>query len=222
MQAQKKDKRLYHDDASEHFHVREAVAVFPTEQAFLKAVDDLQEHGFDRSDLSVLADTRHTRDGFSHTFAGADTLADDGNAPRASFITPESLAEGRAAAVALPFYIGSIGGLFIALASGGTLAFTLPLAIAGGLAGGGLGAIGARALGRHHREAIEAQILNGGILLWVRTTSAEKERRAIALLKAASGRNVHMHEMAIRWGIDDVPLAHVNPDPFLEKGPQYR
>ena len=45
--------------------------------------------------------------------------------------------EAEAAAVGLPVYVGVVGGLFAAVASGGTLAFALPVAIAGGLAGGG-------------------------------------------------------------------------------------
>lgn len=204
-----------------NFAVREAVAVFASELAFMDAIDALERSGFDRSDISVLANVPAKVDGMRSVFRDAHALEDNGNVPRAAFVAPASRAEAEAAAVGLPVYVGVVGGLFAAVASGGTLAFALPAAIAGGLAGGGIGAIGAFAIARRHRGTVEHQLQNGGILLWVRTRDDEREKTAVEILQRSGGADIHIHEVAIRWTDDDVPLAHVQPDPFLEKGPDY-
>ncbi|GAB4354106.1 MAG: hypothetical protein Kow0026_12580 [Oricola sp.] len=151
--------------AGETIELREAVAVFPSEDSFINAVDDLLEHGFDRSDLSVLAHDRTVRGGMSRLFEGSAALADDGTVPRGAFAAPGDIAEAKAASVALPVYAGTIGGFLVAIATGGTLAFVIPMALVGGLAGGGLGMLGATAIASRHRNSIERQLAAGGIIL---------------------------------------------------------
>ena len=209
------------DDGNEDFELREVVGVFPDETAFLAAVDDLLERGFDRADLSVLGHGRNAKVGFDRLARGAASLADDGNIPRAALVTPEAISQAKAAAIGLPLYAGTLGGLLAVVATGGTLAFAIPVAVAGGLAGSGLGAIGARVVGRAHRRDIEDQVAAGGILLWARTDTPEREERAQRLMKRAGGKSVHVHQATIRWGVDNVPFAHVEPDPLLERGPDY-
>lgn len=208
-------------ETGEDIPLREAVAVFPSETSFLAAVDDLLEHGFDRADLSVLAHDRHADGKVARILDGTVALAEDGTVPRGALAAPASIAEAKAASVALPVYAGTIGGFLIAVAAGGALAFTIPVAVAGGLVGSGLGLLGATAISNHHRESIEKQLANGGILLWVRTETAEHERKARAILEGAGGEHVHLHTVTLRWGEDDVPFAHTNPDPLLERGPDY-
>ena len=208
-------------EADGAIRIREAVAVFPTEGHFLNAVDDLLEHGFDRADLSVLASGRHTGRGLASLLGGTVALADGAAMPRGALTAPASIAEAKAASVALPVYACTIGGFLIAAASGGTLAFAIPVAVAGGLAGGGLGLLGAAAISGRHRETIDRQVSTGGILLWVRTENADRERQAMRILDAAGGKHVHLHTTSISWGEDNIPLAHINPDPLLERGPQY-
>lgn len=205
----------------EDVRLREAVAVFPSEAPFLAAVDGLLEHGFDRADLSVLAHGRHVDGQVARMLDGTVALAEDGSVPRGALAAPASIAEAKAASVALPVYAGTIGGFLIAVASGGALAFTIPVAIAGGLVGSGLGLLGATAISNHYRESIERQLANGGILLWVRTETAERERKACEILEDAGGEHVHLHTVTLRWGEEDVPFAHTNPDPLLERGPDY-
>ncbi|WP_193175074.1 hypothetical protein [Oricola nitratireducens] len=208
-------------NSADGYVLREAVAVFDSEEAFLGAVDDLQEHGFDRSELSVLADGRYIGSGVSRLFAGARALTDIDSLPRAAVVSPDALAEAEAAAVGLPVYIGTLGGFLAAAATGGALAATIPLALAGGLAGGGLGALGARIISDRHRSAIERQLDVGGIVLWVRTRTPDFEERALSILKSAGGTDAHVHEAVVRWGVDDIPLSHVNPDPLLERSAEY-
>lgn len=215
------DKERLNEEAGEDVLLREAVAVFPTETSFLAAVDDLLEHGFDRADLSVLAHGRHADGNVSRIMDSTLALAEDGTVPRSALAVPESIAEAKAASVALPVYAGTIGGFLIAAASGGALAFTIPVAVAGGLVGSGLGLLGATAISSHYRDSIRRQLANGGILLWVRTDTAERERKALRILDGAGGEHVHLHTVSIRWDENNIPFAHTNPDPLLERGPDY-
>ena len=201
------------DKSEKAYRVREAVALFSTETAFLNALDSLQENGFDRADLSVLGGA------ISRPFESASMLADDKRAKRGANANPESVVEAEAAAIGIPVYVGALGAFFAVAATGGALALAIPMTLAGGLAGGGLGAIGAHAIEKRHRRAIEQQIDNGGLLLWVRTNTPERVVSALRLLKAAGGQEAHVHEAILRWGVEESPLSHFRPDPFLEKEP---
>jgi hypothetical protein len=203
-------------DDEQLYRVREAVAVFPTEQALIDAIETLEQAGFDRTEISVLAPESAAADSsLAKLYKDVRRLEDDGNVPRSAYHSPHSRAEGEAAAVALPVYIGGFGGLFAAVATGGLLAFTIPLVIAGGLTGGGLGAVCAYAIARRHRNSVERQMAEGGFLLWVRTRNGDQGARAKRALADAGGTDVHLHEVTIKWGTDEVPFADTQPDPLL-------
>ena len=204
----------------ESFTVREAVAIFASERDLADAIDALERDGFDRADISVLGPAATIGGPVARSYAGALALAEDGNVPRAAQVSYHSLVEAEAAAIGLPVYVGAVGGLFAVVATGGTLAFAIPVALAGGLAGGAIGALGATAISSWHRGSIEKQLSAGGLLVWVRTRSDAHEARAQDVLRKAGGRNVHVHEVLVHWH-EDAPFAHVQPDPFLERGPDY-
>lgn len=206
-------------DQTAHYTIREAVGVFSEENALVSAIDELEVAGFDRADISVLGPGTESLKAIKERYASVKNLEDDGNVPREAFVDPDSRTELNAAAVGFPVYVGAIGGLFAVVASGGTLAFAIPAAIAGGLVGGGAGGLAARAIGREHRDTIARQMREGGLLLWVRTDTPEKEQRAFDLLKEAGGTDVHVHETVVERDSKDIPVANVQADPFLEPGP---
>lgn len=199
--------------------VREALAFFPHEEAFMNAIDDLERNGFDRAEISVLAESESGERALRRMGASAPRAAESDRAPRSAVVDRDSVVEAQAAAVGIPGYIGALGAFLATAATGGALAFTIPAAIAGGLAGGGLGAIGAYAIGKGHRDAMERQIGAGGVIVWVRTPTPESEERALRILEAAGGQQAHVHEVESRWDPDDRPLARTSPDPFLAKEP---
>lgn len=206
-------------EGEHNYTVREAVALFDTEPALTNAVDRLEAAGLDRAEISVLAANSKSRKSLGQKFAPADQLAEDASAPRDAPTSTDSLTEIEAAAVGLPTYVGGVGGMFAVVASGGSLALALPVAIAAGLAGGGLGLVAAYAIARNHRKAVREQLENGGLLLWARTSSPDREKQVVDILNEAGGRNVHVHDLTLRWGIEEMPLAHAQPDPFLERMP---
>jgi hypothetical protein len=68
------------------------------------------------------------------------------------------------------------------------------------LGGGGAsaGALLARAIGEAYATRIEDQLAEGGLLLWVRTRDADDERKAVEILTAHGGKDVHVHGLPVR------------------------
>ncbi|MCC0020354.1 MAG: hypothetical protein H6888_04675 [Nitratireductor sp.] len=208
------------ESARDIHRIREAVAVFDREDDFHRAAMDLMEHGFDRSDLSILASSKHAVEHLKRHYPEIDRFDGGAQSIREEYHEQESVVEAKTLAVGLPLYVGAVGGFLAVAASGGTLALGVSAALAGGLAGTGIGAIGANAVGRRQRESIERQLAAEGIVLWVQTRTEGQEFKALNLLRERGGRDVHLHTATITWGEDDVPLSHFNPDPFLENSHQ--
>ena len=57
-----------------------------------------------------------------------------------------------------------------------------------------IGTILARRVGQHHKDYYTNQVRHGGILMWVRTRDKEREELAQKIMKAHSGRDVHVHD----------------------------
>lgn len=57
-----------------------------------------------------------------------------------------------------------------------------------------IGTILARRVGQHHKDYYANQVHHGGILMWVRTRDKEREELAQKIMKAHSGRDVHVHD----------------------------
>lgn len=202
------------------YPVREAVGLLPSPDALEAAVEALEKEGFGRTAISVLASDHAVKDRLGQLYSSAQAAADDPKAPRTAFPERESRREGAAALVGGPGLVGGFAGAFAAAASGGALATAIATAVAGGVVGAGLGALLLVAVARHHAEHVEKQLAQGGLLLWVTTPDAAAEKRALAVLERHGASNVHIHEFEREWGVQDVPLHDVQPDPFLDKEPK--
>ena len=135
--------------------------------------------------------------------------------PQAAFAEMDSRVEGEAAAVGIPFYIGSVAGAGVtAIGLGATAAATVAGAVVGGVAGVGLGAVLAGAMVWRRAEQVKEQLAQGGMVLWVSLRDADAERRALQILKKAGARDIHVHEFEREY-LKDRPLSDVQFDPFL-------
>jgi hypothetical protein len=176
--------------------VREAVGVFDDAETLQAAIDELQSSGFDRAELSLLADERTVDKKLHRHYRKVIELEDDAEVPRAAYVSPESIGDAEGALIGGLLYVGAVAAGGMIVASGGTLAAAIAgAAIAGGV-GGMLGTTLATLVGNRHARYIEEQLNHGGLLLWVRTWDAEHEKRAVEVLKRHSGRDVHVHELA--------------------------
>jgi hypothetical protein len=202
------------DDGNYRYDVREVVGVFHDEAGLVATIDELERHGFDRAQFSVLGDR-------SRIAKRAKDLEDDPDLRFGTYVAPQSRGELQGVAIGLPIYLAGLGSYAVVVASGGTLAFALAAMLLAGTAGGGIGGLLAHSIARRHHDAIARQLEAGGLLLWAGIRSDEQQKLAIATFRSHGASDVHLHEIARTWGAVDIPLHDVQPDPFLEN-PHHR
>jgi hypothetical protein len=201
------------------YRAYEAVGVFADPDALEAAVDELEVSGFSRATISVLATDQTVKERVGHLYRTIAEIEDNGRVPQSAFVSKDSLTEGAAFAVGVPFYVGGTAGAIAVIASGGALAAAIAVAIAGGAACAGLGALLASAVAHRHREHVVEQLAQGGLVLWVSLQDDEAKRRALQVLTKAGGRDVHVHEIQREWTLKDRPLSTMQFDPFLQHDP---
>jgi hypothetical protein len=212
-------------DNETKYVIREVAAIFTDAVKLEQAITALREHGFSRPDISVMASRNAIETKLDHHFERIEAMETDPRIPRSIFVSKAEAAEGMAAAVGIPLYIGAVGSALAVAATGGSLAFAIVMAAAGGATGASVGGVIANVLGRKYAERIEANLAEGGLILWVRIRDdldGEKEQRAKTLLEEEGGTSIDAHDIECTWGLDDIPLHDWQPDPFLEKGPDYQ
>jgi len=172
---------------------REAVAVFDTAEDLELAIEALESNGFDRADISLLADAETVEAKLGHRYRKVSELEDDPNVPRTAFVSTESIGDAEGGLVGALSYVGAVAAAGAVVATGGTLAATIAAAMMSGTAAGVAGTALASVIDQRHAEYLQHQLSHGGLLLWVRTPDTEHELRAIELLQAYSAHDVHVH-----------------------------
>ncbi len=175
--------------------IREAVGVFQNAESLQAAIDELQASGFDRAELSLLAAEEAVVEKLGLNYRAVEKLEDAEEAPRSAWVSTEAIGDAEGALIGVPLYIAAVVAAGAIVASGGTLAAALTGAVLAGGAGGTLGALLAGALGDKQAKAIETQIEEGGLLLWVRTFTPADEERAVTILRKHCGKDVHLHDI---------------------------
>jgi hypothetical protein len=171
----------------------EAVGVFGTFEALQAAFYDLRMVGFSRYDISLLGDEEVLKEKLGQSYWRSDHLEDDPRAPRAAFVSEEAVGELEGAIAGGFVFLGSAIAMLALLTPASTVAASIAAVAIGGTPGAVIGTLLARRVGKHHRDYYANQIRHGGILLWVRVRDKEKEDLAVQILKAHSGRDVHVH-----------------------------
>jgi hypothetical protein len=178
----------------EHFiDVPEAVGVFGSSDALQAAMDDLLIAGFSRFDISVLASAEAATKKLKKAMWRSRDLEDHPDAPRKAFVSEEAIGGLEGAVSGAFVYLGSMIAMMAMLNPASTLAASVAAAVIGGSPGAVVGALLARRIGQKHSEYYADQIERGGILLWVRCATPEKERLAVEIMKGHSGQDVHVH-----------------------------
>ena len=172
-------------------------SVFNDADSLQAALDDLQEHGFMRQELSILADDRAVQEKLGHIYKRVEEAEDDPAAPRTIFVSNETMGEAEGTAIGLPLYVAATTATGIVAASGGTLLSAIIAATATGVVGAAIGAILAGFIAKHHADYIQEQIDHGGLLLWVHLRSPDMEDKAREVLGRHSAHDVHIHEVPL-------------------------
>lgn len=183
-------------DTSAPAMVREAVGVFDTREALQNAIDELSLAGFERHELSLMADDETIRNELGHVPGSAEEAKHDPAMPRQSYVSPEETGSAQGAAIGIPAYVGAVLATGAALATGGTALAAAAAAAAAGAAGGGLGGILSGWVGDQRNEPLRQHLEKGGILLWVNLRNDERERVARDILARHTNLPVDVHEVA--------------------------
>ena len=180
-------------DPTRQRNVPEAVGVFDDVDALYAAIDELQMHGFNRSEISMLADERAVEEKLGPAFWRAEQLEDEPDAPRRPYFSEESIGAAEGVLIGGPLYVAAVvtAGALVTPA-GSMLTAIAGVALAGG-AGAAVGGFLAWLVGKGHAEYLQNQINHGGLLVWVRTRDKEEQERAVEIMKRHSGRDVHVH-----------------------------
>lgn len=179
----------------EKLAAREAVGVFDDVETLEAAIFDLQTHGFNRTELSLLAGEKTVEEKLGHRYQRSEELEDDPNVPTAAFIPSESLGDAEGALLGGFLYAVGVPAAAAVVATGGAVLAIIAAAVIGGGAGLGIGAILSGYLEKHHAEYIQNQIDRGGLLLWVHTPDKAHETRAVEILSKHSAHDVHVHDL---------------------------
>lgn len=174
---------------------REAVAVFDSEEALEEAIDDLERHGFDRAEISLMAGESTVEEKLGHHYRRVEDVEDDPVTPRQSFVSRQSVHEAEGAAIGFPLYIGAMTATGVTVAAGGPVGAAIVAAIVGGGVGGALGSVLAGWIDTAHAGYIDRQIDHGGLVLWVRLRDDAHEQQALEILRRHAGHDVHVHDI---------------------------
>jgi hypothetical protein len=175
-------------------NIPEAVGVFKTVEALQAAFYDLRAVGFSRYDISLLGGRKTLEETLGEAYWHTSELEDDPRAPRAAFVSEEASGELQGAIAGGFFFMGSVIAMAALLTPASTIAASIAAIAIGGSPAAVIGTLLARRAGQHHKEYYADQIRRGGILLWVRVKTKERERLAVEILKGHSGQDVHVHD----------------------------
>jgi hypothetical protein len=208
--------RASSDAVIERVKVREVAGVFHAREALDRAIEALLLAGFDRADIDLMASADAVRERLGSVYVAAPELADVPDVPRRAFIPRREVRSVLAGAVGILTFIGATVAALGVVASGGALALATAAAAAGGGAAGGVGVLAMRRfMDKEEAGELEAQVVAGGLVLWIRVRSAEREERAQRILREHGADAVRVHEIAIGKHLTELPLSAVRPDPWL-------
>lgn len=171
----------------------EVVGLFDSLEKLQSAIDDLMTHGFDRSEISLLAEEEKAREKLGSKRSVEIEDADD--APRIPYIEMESLNEGKASLIGLLFYVGAIAGAIAVWSIYGGFAEAIFAGVAAGMGASLIGVGVTKFIQRRQRSWVQGQLARGGLLLWARTRTEEHERAALDAMQHNGGHDVHVHRV---------------------------
>lgn len=185
------------NDAKNPIPIREAVGVFEDAGKMEGAIEELEESGFDRAAISLLASDETVRKKLGHRFYDAKSLEDNPAAPRKAFVSTAAVGDAEGALIGGLVYAGALVAAGVTVASGGAFGALLAAAVAGGASGGLVGGVLAALVGENQARKIEEEIRHGGLLVWVRTPDEDDEKRAVEVLKRNGAADVHVHTVKV-------------------------
>lgn len=173
---------------------QEIVGNMPSPEALEAAVNAITSAGWDRSELSLLA--QHGVLVGDSVEQDTRTIADDPKADHQAVISEPDVRQGRTLAAGMAGVIGAFVASGATVLTGGTaLAAVVGAAVVGGGAAAAVERL-AGAASKSRRDHLRDQLEHGGILLWVHLRRPGDEARAREILTRHGATDVHVHPVA--------------------------
>lgn len=182
---------------NEHYN-REIVGTLPSAEALENAVSEITSAGWDRSELSILA--QHSLIGDEPLAGDTRALADDPQADQQAMVSDVDVRQGRTLAAGTAGVVAAFVASGATILTGGT---ALAAIVGAAVAGGGAAAVveGAASLaGQKRDDFLREQAEHGGILLWVKLNDPEEASEARVILERHGATNIHVHPVASASG----------------------
>lgn len=196
--------------------VREVVGTVHNRDFLEDIVTALTGAGFDKADIELMASRAAVLAKLPAVYCDPTALAEIPEVPRRELVTRDENATVTGVVFGTLVSLAALGAAVPIVASGGALAAALAAAAAGSLAGAGVAAAIRRALlSDAGAEALERDLRAGGLVIFVRARDAVAEERAQQVMRKHGALNVHVHEVELKKHLEDLPLANIQPDPWL-------
>ncbi|MEX0299074.1 MAG: hypothetical protein AB3N28_08375 [Kordiimonas sp.] len=183
----------WHNEKGPRGNVREAVALFDSEDDMQAAVYDLESQGFSNAAISRPVPPEEIEAVIDHPINSAKELEDDSSVPRQAFGDKDSRIEGIMVVLLIPVYVALLIAAGIAVANGLEVWQGVIISLIMGSMGLLIGGLFSYRIARKKSERTKREQEWGGLLLWVRTGSTAQEHKAIDILRKHAGRDVHLH-----------------------------
>lgn len=168
--------------------IREAVGVFEDMEDLRKAVSELEGTQFSRESISMLGNKNDIEKQFGLPEIPPALAENNRDAPRQPPIRTEEKAIGLGVMIGSCSFI-AVTGTLLATGADVDISIILTATIAGGVIGYLLAKITEKYFGRH----IQKQIEKGGMVLWVKTHNAKREKIAYDILIKHGAKHVHIN-----------------------------
>jgi hypothetical protein len=169
------------NDQPQHPEPAEIVALFRSPEALEAAINDLSSAGWDRSEMSLLAQ----KSVLAPDPPQEGTMREAAAAPKegkSAVVSDSDVRQGRTLATSLAGVIAAFAATGATILTGGTaLAALVGAAVAGGGAAAAVNALGQWA-DKSRRDYLQEQIERGGIVLWLTLRDPEQEHLAHEIL----------------------------------------
>lgn len=175
--------------------VREAVGIFNEAEHLKKALAELQEAGFGRHELGLLASEYAVKESLHDLYTCTDTTWQPGEEPACAFVSREGTGDTGTTHGGGLFFIGTAGGAGAVVASSAVLGGALLAAVSGVLAVGAVGALVAYIIHQKDADFLQQQVEEGRLLLFARVKDEASEARAREILSRYAETGVKIIEV---------------------------
>tara|TARA_R100001143_G_scaffold41116_2_gene37365 strand:- start:653 stop:1213 length:561 start_codon:yes stop_codon:yes gene_type:complete len=177
--------------------IREAVAVFYDGEQLKKTVNAVLEAGYTNDQIGLLASENSIKASLGDFYHRTNESQDAGQKPVTAFVGKKDGETEQGSFGGSLFFIGTTGAMGGVVASSAVLGGALVAALSGIFAVGLVGALAGKIIHQSDADYLQQQIDEGHILLFVRITDEDSEKKLSKLLESESGDKVRICEITV-------------------------